>query len=120
MERDGSVTIDPQRMVYVAGCRRATFSGMTIVAPGEFEYKLTLDGDGRVPHELGLLKDVLKNKKSEDEGEAEMTELILKSLEKLIKTEKNARSCQPCVPAWPTAPSLSAPTPAAPVCATAN
>jgi hypothetical protein len=31
---------------------------MTIVAPGEFEYRLSYDGDGRVPHDLGLLKDV--------------------------------------------------------------
>ena len=55
---DAGPTIDPRRMAYVAGCRRATFTGMTIVAPGEFEYKLSYDGDGRVPHDLGLLEGV--------------------------------------------------------------
>lgn len=85
---DGSVTIDPQRMVYIAGCRRATFSGMTIVAPGEFEYKLTLDGDGRVPHELGLLKDVPTYYVDEVHGDLARNEQVLRAVDDLLATGK--------------------------------
>jgi hypothetical protein len=58
MDMERAPTIDPVRMLYVAGCRRVTVCGLTIVAPGEFEYELTTEGDGRVPHAFGLLPDV--------------------------------------------------------------
>ena len=50
--------IDPQRLLYVAGANLDTPSGIQIGAPGQFSYRETLDGDGRVPHELGLLEGV--------------------------------------------------------------
>jgi pimeloyl-ACP methyl ester carboxylesterase len=85
---DASATIDPRRMIYIAGCRRATFSGMTIVAPGEFEYKLSLDGDGRVPHELGLLKDVPTYYVDEVHGDLARNDQVLRAVDDLLATGK--------------------------------
>jgi pimeloyl-ACP methyl ester carboxylesterase len=52
-----SEVVDHDRMVYVAGTNQATFSGVT-----DFErlssldgYQISFDGDGRVPHALGVL-----------------------------------------------------------------
>jgi len=50
--------IDASRMIYVAGYDRETPWRIKIDAPGEFSYQHTRDGDGRVPHELGLLEGV--------------------------------------------------------------
>ncbi len=52
-----SVT-DHERLLYVAGANLETPARIRITAPGEFSYRETLDGDGRVPHELGLLEGV--------------------------------------------------------------
>ena len=82
---DASPTIDPRRMAYVAGCRRATFTGMTIVAPGEFEYKLSYDGDGRVPHELGLLKDVPTYYVDEVHGDLARNDDVLRAVDDLLE-----------------------------------
>lgn len=79
-------SVDPRRMVYVAGCRRATFSGMTIVAPGEFEYKLSTDGDGRVPHELGLLKGVPTYYVDEVHGDLARNDQVLLAVDELLET----------------------------------
>ncbi len=51
-------TIDPERLVYVAGYNRATPYRVRIDKPGAFSFQETRDGDGRVPHELGLLDGV--------------------------------------------------------------
>ena len=50
--------IDPDRLVYVAGYDQDTPVAVRIEAPGRFAYKITTDGDGRVPHTLGLLEGV--------------------------------------------------------------
>ena len=50
--------VDPKRMIYVAGYNQATVSGISDwTRLNETEgYMMTRDGDGRVPHKLGLLK----------------------------------------------------------------
>jgi pimeloyl-ACP methyl ester carboxylesterase len=50
--------VDPERMIYVAGYDRKTPYRIRIDKVGQFSYQHTMDGDGRVPHELGLLHDV--------------------------------------------------------------
>lgn len=50
--------IDTRRFLYVAGYNRETPHRIRIAGPGQFEYLLTQDGDGRVPHDLGLLDGV--------------------------------------------------------------
>lgn len=49
---------DPQRLLYVAGANLETPTRIRIDSPGKFSYRESLDGDGRVPHELGLLEGV--------------------------------------------------------------
>ena len=51
-------TIDPERLVYVAGYNRPTPYRVRIDKPGGFSFQETRDGDGRVPHDLGLLDGV--------------------------------------------------------------
>ena len=50
--------VDATRMIYVAGANRRTLSGIKDVAnlQSAAAYELTLAGDGRVPHALGLLE----------------------------------------------------------------
>jgi pimeloyl-ACP methyl ester carboxylesterase len=57
-QREIAPVVDPGRMIYVAGYDRETPWRIKIGAPGDFSYQHTLDGDGRVPHELGLLEGV--------------------------------------------------------------
>ncbi|PLX54600.1 MAG: hypothetical protein C0629_16790 [Chromatiales bacterium] len=53
-----SSVIDRERMIYVAGYDRKTPWRIQVDAGGKFKYQYTLNGDGRVPHELGLLEGV--------------------------------------------------------------
>ncbi len=80
------VAIDPARMVYVAGCKQVTPAGMSIVAPGEFEYELTSDGDGRVSHELGLLPGVPTFFVEEAHGDLARNEMVLSAVDELLQT----------------------------------
>lgn len=52
--------VDPERMRYVAGDNRPTLHGLSRVDQflSPSAYTVTRAGDGRVPHSLGLLKDV--------------------------------------------------------------
>jgi pimeloyl-ACP methyl ester carboxylesterase len=50
--------LDPGRLLYVAGYNQETPHRVKVEAPGRFSYESTLDGDGRVTHELGLLPGV--------------------------------------------------------------
>ncbi len=80
-----NATIDPARMIYVAGARRATITGMAIVARGEFEYQLSFAGDGRVPHALGLLKDVATYYVDEIHGDLARNETVLAAVDELLE-----------------------------------
>jgi pimeloyl-ACP methyl ester carboxylesterase len=50
--------VEPDRMVYVAGSGTPTYVELTDPTTpfNDAEYRLSLDGDGRVPHTLGLLR----------------------------------------------------------------
>ncbi|HYM48394.1 MAG TPA: CHAT domain-containing protein, partial [Burkholderiaceae bacterium] len=81
-------TIDSARMLYVAGCKRVTMSNMSVVAPGEFEYQLTSDGDGRVSHELGLLPDVPTYFADEAHGDLVRNDTIMAAVDEMLATGK--------------------------------
>ena len=85
---DTPETIDPARMVYVAGCDQVTISSVKLAAPGEFEYEFTRDGDGRVPHALGLLPGVPAYYVDEVHGDLARNENVLRSLDSLLQTGK--------------------------------
>lgn len=78
-------TIDPARMFYVAGSGRETLSGLTVLSPGEFDYTTTFDGDGRVTHELGLLKDVPTYYTDASHGGLATNEAVLAAVDELLE-----------------------------------
>ncbi|MBN1662759.1 MAG: CHAT domain-containing protein [Deltaproteobacteria bacterium] len=83
MERED--TIDPARMTYIAGCNQETLAGMEVVGPGEFDYLVTDNGDGRVTHELGLLPGVPTYYVEEAHGDLPKNEQVLAALQDLLK-----------------------------------
>ncbi|MCC3159007.1 CHAT domain-containing protein [Hymenobacter sp. 15J16-1T3B] len=82
--RTDAATADAERMSYVAGCNRRTLSGLEVLAPGEFRYRETLKGDGRVPFELGLLPGVPAYYIDEDHGRLPRNERVLKAVLDLL------------------------------------
>jgi CHAT domain-containing protein/pimeloyl-ACP methyl ester carboxylesterase len=83
---ESGATIDASRMIYVAGCRQPTIDSMTIDGRGDFEYALTRDGDGRVPHSLGLLPGVPTYYVDEVHGDLARNESVLTALDELLET----------------------------------
>jgi len=83
-------TVDPQRMIYIAGSGQETVAGLTILAPGEFDYLITHDGDGRVPHALGLLKDVPTYYVEASHGDLLRSEAVLAALDELLEHGRTA------------------------------
>src|SRR5262249_38547011 len=88
LESDG--TIDPERMVYIAGCNQETVAGLTLISPGEFDYTVTYEGDGRVPHTLGLLKDVPTYYVDEAHGDLPKNEKVLAAVDELLERGQTA------------------------------
>lgn len=78
-------TVNPDRMTYIAGCNRRTLAGLEIAAPGEFRYTETLDGDGRVPHQLGLLEDVLTYYVDEDHGSLPKNDKVAAAVDNILE-----------------------------------
>lgn len=83
MEQQG--TIDPERMVYIAGCNQETACGLKFIAPGEFDYQITYDGDGRVPHSLGILPHVPTYYIDESHGDLPKNEQVLSAVNDLLE-----------------------------------
>ncbi len=81
---DHPESIDSHRMIYIAGCNRKTPSGISINAPGDFDYRFTWDGDGFVTHELGLLPGVPAYYVVESHGELLRNEKVLNALNDLL------------------------------------
>ena len=91
-------TIDPERMVYIAGCNQETLAGLKLVGPGEFDYMATNDGDGRVPHVLGLLPEVPTYYVDESHGDLPKNEKVLYALQELLENGRTeALSKQPII-----------------------
>ncbi|HEX8476619.1 MAG TPA: CHAT domain-containing protein [Pyrinomonadaceae bacterium] len=78
-------TIDPERMIYIAGSGRPTLSGLRVISPGEFDYTVTNNGDNRVPHELGLLKGVPTYYADEGHGDLPRNETIMSAVDELLE-----------------------------------
>jgi len=106
---------DPDRLVYVAGYNQPTPSRIRIDGPGNFSYQETLDGDGRVPHELGLLPGVPSFFVEEAHGDLPSNEQVLAGIHDLLATGSTAQmpSTRPVarttrqVPQWRTADEIS-------------
>jgi hypothetical protein len=80
--------IDPKRFLYVAGYNRETPFRIRVDAPGRFSYQSTREGDGRVPHELGLLDGVETLWIEEDHGSLARNADVLHAIHEILATGK--------------------------------
>ena len=78
----------PERLLYVAGYDVSTPYRIRIQSPGGFEYKETHEGDGRVPHELGLLPGVETFFVRENHGALPANDAVLSGIHALLETGK--------------------------------
>lgn len=78
--------LDPERLVYIAGYDRPTPYRIRVDKPGKFSYLETLDGDGRVPHELGLLDNVRTLYVDETHGDLQRNAAVLDGIHELLST----------------------------------
>ena len=83
---DTASTVNATRMVYVAGCQQPTIVGMNVVGRGDFDYVLSREGDGRVPHALGLLPGVPAYYIDEVHGDLARNEEVLRALDDLLES----------------------------------
>lgn len=72
------------RFIYVAGYDQKTPFRIRIAKPGEFLFQNTRDGDGRVPHELGLLPEVPTFWVREAHGDLPKNEKLLDGIHDLL------------------------------------
>ncbi|MBK9308549.1 MAG: CHAT domain-containing protein [Nitrospira sp.] len=93
---EAAVTIDPDRMAYIAGCNQETLAGVRIDGPGQFEFDVTFKGDGRVTHALGLLPGVPTYYVDEIHGDLQKHEQVLEAVDEILRTGKTgALSTEP-------------------------
>ncbi len=77
--------IDPERLVYVAGADRETPARVRTDG-GRLSYEYTREGDGRVPHSLGLLERVTTYYVDEDHGDLPKNGSVLDAIHDLLAT----------------------------------
>jgi pimeloyl-ACP methyl ester carboxylesterase len=99
--------IDAGRLVFVGGYNQETPHRIHVEGPGRFRYESTLDGDGRVPHETGLLEGVATFWVVEAHGDlpknakvlAGIHDLLQKGTTAALETRRAAvRSARPSAP----------------------
>jgi len=99
--------IDPGRLVFVGGYNQETPHRVHVDGPGRFRYESTLEGDGRVPHETGLLEGVATFWVMEAHGDlpknakvlAAIHDLLQKGTTAALETRRAAvRSARPSAP----------------------
>ena len=109
--------VDGERMIYIAGYDQETPFRVRVKAPGQFEYQITNDGDGRVPHELGLLPGVPTYWVQEKHGDLQKNGNVLDALHELLEKgattqlprEKPATRAMPSRAGWVEAKALAEP-----------
>jgi pimeloyl-ACP methyl ester carboxylesterase len=77
--------VDPDRLLYVAGYDQDTPVAVRIEAPGRFTYQISPDGDGRVPHALGLLEGVRTFWVREKHGDLPKNPNVLAAVHDLLR-----------------------------------
>lgn len=77
--------INPERLLYVAGYDQPTPFRVRVDGPGDFSYQETTDGDGRVPHELGLLPNVNTYYVPDAHGDLPKNERVLSAIHELLR-----------------------------------
>ena len=77
--------LSSERLLYVAGYDQPTPYRVRVDGPGDFSYQETLNGDGRVPHELGLLPSVKTFYVREKHGDLPRNDFVLASIHDLLR-----------------------------------
>jgi pimeloyl-ACP methyl ester carboxylesterase len=77
--------VDPDRLLYIAGYDRETPFLLKLKAPGKFTYGETREGDGQVPHALGLLESVKTYWVDEEHGELPKNDDVLDGISDLLQ-----------------------------------
>ena len=77
--------VDPDRLLYIAGYDRRTPFLLELEAPGKFTYGETREGDGRVPHALGLLEAVKTYWVDEEHGDLPKNDEVLDAISDLLQ-----------------------------------
>lgn len=75
---------DADRLLYIAGYDQETPHRIRVDGPGKFLYQTTREGDGRVPHEFGLLEGVRTFYVREIHGDLVRNEAVLSSIHELL------------------------------------
>lgn len=84
-------TVDPARMTYIAGVGYETPSGLQTLAAGGYGFDTTLDGDGTVPHKLGLLDGITTYYvEGTPHGSLLNNRRVLKAVKDILKSGKTA------------------------------
>ncbi|MCY7376930.1 MAG: CHAT domain-containing protein [Pyrinomonadaceae bacterium] len=82
-------TVDKLRMAYIAGVGYATPSALKILdGDGGFDFDTTLDGDGTVPHLLGLLEDVPTYYVEEAHGDLPNNRAVLQAVKDILQNKQ--------------------------------
>ena len=91
--------IDPERLVYVAGANQLTLVDVNPRHPGNPQaYKVSREGDGRVPYELGLLEGVQTYYVEVSHGDLTTSSAVLSRLDHLLRTGKCDLATEPPPP----------------------
>jgi pimeloyl-ACP methyl ester carboxylesterase len=77
--------VDPGRLLYIAGYDRRTPFLLEMQAPGKFTYGETREGDGQVPHALGLLEAVKTYWVAEDHADLPKNDDVLDAISDLLQ-----------------------------------
>ena len=77
--------IDAGRLIFVGGYNQETPHRIHVDGPGRFRYESTLDGDGRVPHETGLLEGVATFWVVETHGDLPKNAKVLAGIHDLLQ-----------------------------------
>ena len=77
--------VDPGRLIYIAGYGRKTPFLLEMQAPGKFTYGETREGDGQVPHALGLLEAVKTYWVDEEHADLPKNDDVLDAISDLLQ-----------------------------------
>lgn len=80
-----NTTIDANRMTYIAGIGYETPNAIKVLDNGEYDFDITLDGDGTVSHDLGLLENVSTYYIEESHGDLPNNHLVLKATKDILQ-----------------------------------
>ena len=81
-----SATIDKSRMSYIAGTGIRTPMALKQLESGSFDFEEESDGDGTVPHSLGLLEGVPTYYVEESHGDLPNNQKVLRAVKEILQT----------------------------------